>query len=119
MSPPASPTGSTQPSTTSSTTEGSERLRALIAPSACVASASAVTSCSEPSALPLPRGVRTASYTNASVIEFSFGLRHARPCAGHPRLWFIKQVVDGGGEGGRDRGVSNSSRSQPSLFLWF
>src|SRR3954454_17152838 len=102
MSPPASPTGSTQPSTTSSTTEGSERLRALIAPSACVASASAVTSCSEPSALPLPRGVRTASYTNAAVIEFSFGLRHARPCAGHPRLWFIKQVVDGRDKPGHD-----------------
>src|SRR5215468_5535810 len=70
MSPPASPTGSTQPSTTSSTTEGSARLRALIAPSAWVASESAVTSCSEPSALPRPRGVRTASYTNASVILF-------------------------------------------------
>src|ERR1700755_70002 len=70
MSPPASPTGSTQPSTTSSTTEGSVRLRSLIAPSAWVASESAVTSCSEPSALPRPRGVRTASYTNASVILF-------------------------------------------------
>src|ERR1041385_7433160 len=68
MSPPASPTGSTQPSTTSSTTAGSDRLRSLMAPSAWVASCSAVTSCSEPSALPLPRGVRTASYTNASVI---------------------------------------------------
>src|SRR5947208_16066416 len=68
MSPPASPTGSTQPSTTSSTIAGSDRLRSLIAPSACVASESAVTSCSEPSALPRPRGVRTASYTNASVI---------------------------------------------------
>src|SRR5262249_23829069 len=53
-----------------STTEGSARLRALIAPSAWVASESAVTSCSEPSALPRPRGVRTASYTNASVILF-------------------------------------------------
>ena len=41
MSPPASPTGSTQPSTTSSTSVGSSSLRSLIAPSACVARLSA------------------------------------------------------------------------------
>ena len=61
MSPPASPTGSTQPSTTSSTSTGSSSLRSLIAASAWLARLSAVTSCSEPSALPRPRGVRTAS----------------------------------------------------------
>jgi hypothetical protein len=59
MSPPASPTGSTQPRTTSSTSAGSSRLRALIAASAWAARLSAVTSWSEPSALPRPRGVRT------------------------------------------------------------
>ena len=61
MSPPASPTGSTQPSTTSSTSAGSSLLRSLTAASACAARLSAVTSCSDPSALPRPRGVRTAS----------------------------------------------------------
>ena len=61
MSPPASPTGSTQPSTTSSICAGSSLLRSLIAPSACAARLSAVTSCSAPSALPRPRGVRTWS----------------------------------------------------------
>ena len=61
MSPPASPTGSTQPSTTSSSSLGSRSLRSLTAASACVARLSAVTSCSAPSALPRPRGVRTAS----------------------------------------------------------
>ena len=61
MSPPASPTGSTQPSTTSSSSVGSRSLRFLIAESACAARLSAVTSCSAPSCLPRPRGVRMAS----------------------------------------------------------
>ena len=59
MSQPASPTGSTTPSTTSSTTSSARLLRSFSACSGTVASASAVTSCSEPSALPRPRGVRT------------------------------------------------------------
>src|SRR5882757_6188206 len=59
MSEPASPTGSTTPSTTSSTTSSFRLLRSLSALSGAVASASAVTSCSAPSALPRPRGVRT------------------------------------------------------------
>ena len=61
MSPPASPTGSTQPSTTSSTRIGSRSLRLRIASSAVTARSTAGTSCSEPSGLPRPRGVRTAS----------------------------------------------------------
>ena len=59
--PPASPTGSTQPMTTSSICAGSSLLRSLIAASVCAARLSAVTSCSAPSALPRPRGVRTWS----------------------------------------------------------
>ena len=59
MSPPASPTGSTQPSTTSSTSAGSRPLRSRTASSVWRASDREVTSCREPSALPLPRGVRT------------------------------------------------------------
>jgi acetyl-CoA C-acetyltransferase len=59
MSEPASPTGSTTPSTTSSTTPSFRLLRSFSACSGTVASASAVTSCSAPSGLPRPRGVRT------------------------------------------------------------
>ena len=51
MSPPASPTGSTQPITTSSTSSASSLLRSLMAASACAARLSAVTSCSAPSGL--------------------------------------------------------------------
>ena len=61
MSPPASPTGSTQPSTTSSTSIGSRSLRSRSAFSVATERSTAGTSCSEPSALPRPRGVRTAS----------------------------------------------------------
>ncbi|MHC2343447.1 hypothetical protein ACVMIL_004613 [Bradyrhizobium barranii subsp. barranii] len=61
MSLPASPTGSTTPSTTSSTESSGRLLRSFSAFSGTVASASAVTSCSAPSALPRPRGVRTWS----------------------------------------------------------
>ncbi len=61
MSPPASPTGSTQPSTTSSIRIGARWLRSWIAFSVVTARSTAGTSCSEPSGLPRPRGVRTAS----------------------------------------------------------
>ena len=56
-----SPTGSTQPSTTSSMSLGSSLLRSFNAPMAWLARLSAVTSCNAPSDLPRPRGVRTAS----------------------------------------------------------
>jgi len=59
MSAAASPTGSTTPITTSSISVVSRLLRLLIAPSAWLARLSAVTSCSAPSTLPRPRGVRT------------------------------------------------------------
>jgi hypothetical protein len=59
MSEPASPTGSTTPRMTSSTTSCFKLLRSFSAFSGTVASATAVTSCSAPSALPRPRGVRT------------------------------------------------------------
>ena len=61
MSPPASPTGSTQPKTTSSIMPGLRLLRSLTAASVWAARLSAVTSCKAPSALPRPRGVRTWS----------------------------------------------------------
>jgi NADH:ubiquinone oxidoreductase subunit H len=54
----AGPFGLLQP-TTSSTSLVSSLVRSRSAPSAEAASASAVTSCSEPSDLPRPRGVRT------------------------------------------------------------
>ena len=56
---PASPTGSTQPNTTSSTSFVSRLLRSRTAFSDAVARPSVETSCSEPSGLPRPRGVRT------------------------------------------------------------
>ena len=61
MSAPCSPTGVTQPRMTSSTFEVSRSLRSRKASSTWVARLRPVISCSDPSFLPLPRGVRTAS----------------------------------------------------------
>src|SRR5262245_56258604 len=71
MSPPASPTGSTQPRITSSIAALSSSLRSRMALSAWVASSSDVTVCSAPSGLPRPRGVRTWSKMKQSVIGLS------------------------------------------------
>ncbi len=70
MSPPCSPTGVTQPSTTSSTRAVSRFVRSRSARSTPAASVTGLTLCSAPR-LPLPRGVRTASKMNASVMSFS------------------------------------------------
>ena len=59
MLPPCSPTGLTQPITTSSTARVSSWLRSASAASGRLASQTEVTSCRLPSALPLARGVRT------------------------------------------------------------
>src|SRR4051794_6861099 len=68
MSAPWSPTGETQPSTTSSTRFGSSRsLRTSISCIRPTTRSTGLTACSEPLLLPLPRGVRMASNTNASV----------------------------------------------------
>ena len=61
MSAPCSPTGVTQPSTTSSTRPVSRRLRASRAFSSVRSSHTGEAWCSLPSFLPLPRGVRTWS----------------------------------------------------------
>src|SRR5689334_14498092 len=71
MSPPASPTGSTQPRITSSTAFWGSELRSATERSAWLASARAVTSCRAPSGLPRPRGVRTVSKIKASLIGAS------------------------------------------------
>src|SRR5215212_8095906 len=69
MSPPCSPIGETTPRTTSSTRRGSKvGLRTLISSRRPTARSTGLTSCSEPTFLPLPRGVRTWSYTNASAM---------------------------------------------------
>src|SRR4029078_11475316 len=65
---PCSPTGMTQPSTTSSTSVVSSLLRSRSACSAVTARRTGVTSCKEPSLRPLPRGVRTASKIYASAM---------------------------------------------------
>ena len=68
MSAPWSPTGETQPSTTSSTRLGSSRsLRMSISCIRPTTRSTGLVACSEPLLLPLPRGVRMASNTNASV----------------------------------------------------
>ena len=64
---PCSPTGVTQPITTSSTCEVSRSWRFCSSFSTPVRSEIGFTSCREPLDLPLPRGVRIASKTIASV----------------------------------------------------
>ena len=61
MSAPCSPIGVTHPSTTSSTSDVSRSLRSCSASSSVRSSHTGVAWCSEPSFLPLPRGVRTWS----------------------------------------------------------
>ena len=61
MSAPCSPTGVTQPSTTSSTSAVSRWLRCCIACNNVRSSQTGEAWCSDPSFLPLPRGVRTWS----------------------------------------------------------
>src|SRR3954454_17430957 len=66
---PCSPTGETTPSTMSSTSAGSRPgLRRLTSSMSPVVRLTGLTECSAPVFLPLPRGVRTASYTNASAV---------------------------------------------------
>src|SRR3954469_4257520 len=75
MSAPWSPTGDTQPRTTSSTRLGSMRsLRTSISCMRPTTRSTGLVPCSEPLCLPLPRGVRMASNTNASVAAMSSGL---------------------------------------------
>src|SRR5512140_3575739 len=64
---PCSPTGVTQPITTSSTCEVSRSWRFCNSFSTPVSREIGFTSCSEPLDLPRPRGVRIASNTIASV----------------------------------------------------
>src|ERR1700712_2169365 len=67
MSAPWSPTGETQPRTTSSTRLGSRRsLRMSISCIRPTTRSTGLVPCREPLLLPLPRGVRMASKTNAS-----------------------------------------------------
>ena len=69
MSPPWSPIGETTPRTRSSMRCGSsEGLRVLISSSSPTTRSTGLTSCREPTFLPLPRGVRMWSYTNASAM---------------------------------------------------
>ena len=68
MSAPWSPTGETQPRTTSSTLLGSSRsLRTSISCIRPTTRSTGLVACRDPLTLPLPRGVRIASNTNASV----------------------------------------------------
>src|SRR3954466_16387517 len=72
MSAPWSPTGDTQPSTTSSTRCGSSSvLRPSISWIRPTTGATGLVPWSEPLDLPLPRGVRSASKTSASVCAIS------------------------------------------------
>ena len=65
---PWSPTGVTQPSTRSSTRLGSSfAFRASVSCISPTTRSIGLTECSEPFVLPLPRGVRIASKTKASV----------------------------------------------------
>src|SRR4051794_39943087 len=80
MSPPWSPTGETTPSTTSSTRFTSrEGLRSLTASSSPTTRSTGFTSWRVPFFFPLPRGVRIASYTNASVAMEC----HPNSCSSH------------------------------------
>src|SRR3954463_2679935 len=74
MSAPWSPTGDTQPSTTSSTRLGSSSpLRASISCISPTTRSTGLVACSDPLTLPLPRGVRMASKTSASVDDIGGG----------------------------------------------
>ena len=66
---PCSPTGDTQPITTSSTSAGSKSWRACSWLSNPPSKSTGLTSCKLPSFLPLPRGVRTASKTIAWLMN--------------------------------------------------
>ncbi len=86
MSPPWSPIGETTPSTTSSTRlTSSEGLRSWTSLRSPTTRSTGFTSWRLPFFLPLPRGVRIASYTNASVAMchpcFSCGSRGAARAA--------------------------------------
>src|SRR4051812_4408732 len=73
MTEPCSPMGETTPRTTSSTSAGSRSgLRRRTSSMRPVVRLIGLTECSPPVFLPLPRGVRTASYTNASAVMVSF-----------------------------------------------
>ncbi len=75
MSAPWSPTGVTQPSTTSSTRAGSSvSLRTSISCMRPTTRSTGLVVCSDPLCLPLPRGVRIASNTSASVVAMLLGL---------------------------------------------
>src|SRR5436309_13099586 len=98
MSAPWSPTGDTHPSTTSSTRLGSSlMLRESISCISPTIRSTGLVVCREPLLLPLPRGVRRASNTSASVAAMvaitigqelalrqfggCYGRRHAGPPA--------------------------------------
>src|SRR3954447_71119 len=85
MSAPWSPIGETQPSTTSSTRCGSSStLRPSISCIRPTTRSTGLVECSEPLLFPLPRGVRMASKTSASVaamvVLLSHGFRPVRIC---------------------------------------
>ncbi len=65
---PCSPIGDTTPITMSSTCAGSKPLRSRRASKTVTPKSMGLTSCSEPSFLPLPRGVRTLSKIYTSVM---------------------------------------------------
>src|ERR1700722_20180320 len=71
MHEPCSPIGDTQPMTTSSTSAVSKSCLACNSLSNPESSVIGFTSCREPSFLPLPRGVRSASKSMASLMAFS------------------------------------------------
>src|SRR5689334_7305135 len=81
MSAPWSPTGETQPSTTSSTRFGSSLpLRASISCMRPTTRSTGFVECSEPFTLPFPRGVRSASKTRASVLDMRLELLGIGQC---------------------------------------
>ncbi len=72
MSAPWSPTGETQPRTTSSTRLGSSfSLRTRVSCIRPTTRSTGLVACSDPFNLPLPRGVRIASNTSASAAAIS------------------------------------------------
>jgi hypothetical protein len=74
MHEPCSPEGVTQPITTSSTSPVSKSWRRCSSCSTPASSVTGFTSCSEPSRLPLPRGVRIASKIIASFELFAMAV---------------------------------------------
>src|SRR5579862_8917218 len=91
---PCSPTGVTQPMTTSSTCEVSSWWRFCSSFSTPVSSEIGFTSCSEPLLLPRPRGVRIASKTIASVALLAIFASQPERTRDHFFHDFIGAAVD-------------------------